>query len=184
MDAKKLRCCYLLLTVYRIFDLCCDWYCWSLVKNSDGEPVMLVTCVCGTVFNSRYLYYAVLNFSKLQPQDIDEVNSGKIILPELNFNMLEAIANFFQTVYGYQGRNGCIDLMHFSFVCCCGFGAVLQFLCFLKNLCGYDGEEKQNYCNSIMSIVGLVISCINLGGFFMHFDKKLRICRGTRPWLV
>ena len=162
-----------------MFDLCCDWYCWSHVKNSEDKLVMLATCLCGTVFNSRYLYYAVLNFSKLQPQDIGKVNSRKIILPELNFNMLEAIANFFQTAYGNRVRKGCIDLMHFSFVCCCGFGAVLQFLCFLKNLCGYVREEKQIDCNFFMNFFGLVISCINLGGFLVfadNFNKELKIC--------
>lgn len=187
MDSKTVFRCYYMLTVYRILDIVCDLCCcYHLENSSDKETQMLFACIFSTGFNLWYLYRAKLTCHKLLPQDIGRIDSRRIILPELHFNMFEPMINFLQSVVDKeitpQREVGCVNSMYFDFACFCCFGSVLQILCFLKNVCGYHGETKQNECNKIMNIVGLAASFVSLCAFLPFFEKELRFCWCT--WTV
>ena len=181
MDAETYCFFYFVLIVYRLVDLCCDWYCfaWYNFKNDDDEGIiiMLVSCLVGTGLSLRYFRRVVPNYSELphSSQDVRGIATRNIILPELNFNILEAMINIFQTYIGIKmSRTSCIDLMIYRFGCCCFCGSVLQTICFFKNSCGYGGETEQNVYNRIFSgIVGLVMFLCGFAGFLI---LEKRIC--------
>ena len=170
MDAETYQFFYFVLIVYRLVDLCCDWYCFANFKNYDDEGKMLVSCLVGTGLSVRYFRRAILNYRELPShpfQDIGGITTRNIILPELNFNILEAIINIFQTFIGFKmSRTSCINLMIYRFERCCVCGSMLQFICFFKNLCGYGGETEQNVCNRIFSgVVSVVMLLFGFAGF-------------------
>ena len=174
MDEETVHGCYFVLAVYRIIDLCCDWYCWSHFKNPRNEGIMLATCVFGTLFNVRYLYRTMLTYRNLQSQDIGRINSASTILPELNFHLIEVIVNVLQTALAgiiLSSRKYCVDSMNYRFACCCCCGSILQLLCFSKNLCGYHGREIQHYYNIIMDFLGLLASFLGVFAYLSFADK-------------
>ena len=180
MDAETCQSFYFVLIVYRLVDLCCDWYCFANLKNynDEGVIIMLVSCLVGTWLSVRYFQRAVLNYRQLPShsfQDIGGIATRNIILPELNFNILEAMINIFQTYIGIKmSRTSCIDLMIYRFGCCCVCGSVLQTICFFKNSCGYGGETEQHMCNRIFSgVVSVVMFLFGFAGFLI---LEKRIC--------
>ena len=170
---------YFVLTIYRIIDLCCDWYCYFHMKNSERKDMMLATCVFSTVFNVCYLCRAMFI----------TCSNGKINLPELNFNVVEVIINVIQTFLGGEIisssiSKGCSDSMSMDFrfeVCCC-FGSVLQLLCFFKNCCGCHGKRKQSDFDKIVNVIGLGGSLYTANVGFRSisdaFGKELPSCLG------
>lgn len=175
MNEEDVRSCYFVLTIYRVIDLCCDWYCYSHFKHPDQESTMLAMCVLGTVFSIYYLCRAMYI----------TCGNGRISLPELNFNVIEVIVNVIQTALGSDimssnMKKGCSDSMNFRFACCCCCGSVLQLLCFFKNLCGGHGKKKQSDFDKIVNVIGLGGSLISANvGFLSIYDtfgKVLRSC--------
>ena len=183
MKAETYCFFYFVLIAYRLVDLCCDWYCfaWYNFKNDDDKGliiIMRVSCLVGTGLSVLYFRRVIPNYRQLPShyfQDIGGIATRNIILPELNFSILEAIVNILQTGIGINmTRTSCIDLMIYRFERCCVCGCMLQFICFFKNSCGYGGEAEQNGCSRIFSgVVSVVMFLFGFAGFLI---LEKRIC--------
>ena len=170
---------YIALIVYHIADFICDWNCWYHFKDSnpDRGTILTVTCLCGTIFKSWFLYRL---FKTLR------VNSSTAILPELNFPWPEGVVNLIQAVLGgdiisSKFRTGsCLDAMNLDFAYCCCCGAVMQCVFVLKNLCGYHGKRDNYYCqdDKLVNCLGLVLSLISalIGVASISDAQELQSC--------
>lgn len=180
---------YICLTVYHIADSVCDWICWYHFKDSNPVRgnILTATCLGGTIFKSWFLYRLLNTLCKVLPPDIGKINVSRVLLPELNFSVLEGMVNLVQAGLGGNiisskfGTRSCLDAMNFKFACCCCWGAVMQFACFSKNLCGYHGKGDIYYCQhvKVVNIVGFLLSLISalIGVGSIAYAQELQSCR-------
>jgi hypothetical protein len=121
------------------------------------------------MFNLLFLYRLFNALCKVLPPDIGKINVSTVLLPELNFSVLEGVVNLVQAGLGGDiissklSTRSCLDSMDFLFACCCCCGAVMQCVCFLKNLCGCHGEVDNYYCQDrkFVNFLGFVLSLIS-----------------------
>ena len=171
---------YFGLTVYHILDFVCGWHCWYNFKdtNSDRYTKLTMACLCGTIFKSLFLYRFLNTLGRLcKPRGIGRINVARVPLPELNFNVLEALLNLFQSNLGGDiisfniQTSGCLNPMNYSFACCCCCGAVMQLICFLKNLWDCQNKQVANLLGVIFSLVSLIVGIASIVD-----AQKMQIC--------
>ena len=163
---------YIILTVYHFVAFCCEWKCWFNFPNPDYEAyetVFSISCVCDCVLKLWFMYRLFTAVGKLrQPNLILGRNLSTVLLPEVNFHMLEAVITLAQSsISGHMTfftltRRNCVDSMIYNLARCCCCGAVLQLLCFVKNLCGYHGRREQSDSEKLANLFGIVFSFVSL----------------------
>ena len=168
---------YIILAVYHLVAFCCEWICWSNFPNfgyaSTYETVFSISCVCDCTLKLWFVYRLVRTVAKLsEPNSIFGIygrrNVSSILFPELNFHVLEAVITLAQSsisgemTFFTRTRRNCVDSMFYNLARCCCCGAVMQFLCFLKNLCGYHGELEQSNSEKLANLFGVVFSFMSL----------------------
>lgn len=183
MCEEMLAVSYLVLIVYRVGDLICDWNCLSHFKEPISKIIMVImlfTCLIGTLFNLWYLYRAlVITCRMLRIPFIGRMRSPDNILSELNFHVIEVINNIAQAFLGgvitlSNMKDDCFDPMNLDLEYCCCFGAVIQFLCFSKNVAS---KGDRNFVN-VIGLCGSFISAV-IGFFSIAGTSGLRICSGS-----
>ena len=163
---------YIIIAVYHLVAFWCEWICWSNFPNpghKTHETVFSISCVCDCTFKLWFVYRLVRTVAKLsEPNIIGRRNFSSILLPELNFHVLEAVITLAQSSISGEmtfftlTRRKCVDSMFYNLARCCCCGAVMQFLCFLKNLCGYHGEQEQSNNEKLANLFGVVFSFMSL----------------------
>ena len=159
--------------MYHLVVFCCEWICWSNFPNpgyaSTYETVFSISCLCDCTLKLWFVYRLVRIVAKLsEPNIIGRRNVSSILLPELNFHVLEAVITLAQSsicgemTFFTLTRNNCVYPMIYNIARCCCCGAVMQFLCFLKNLCGYHGEQEQSNNEKLANLFGVVFSYVSL----------------------
>ena len=163
---------YIFLTLYHLVAFCCEWICWSNFPNrgyATHETVFSISCVCDCVLKLWFIYRLFRTIAKLrQPNIILGRNVSSVLLPELNFHVLEAVINLAQssisgemTFFSLTKRN-CVKSMIYNLARCCCCGAVMQLFCFLKNLCGYHGRREQSDNEKLADLFGVVFSFVSV----------------------
>ena len=188
-DHEPLVFWYICLTAYHIADSVCDWICWYHFEDSNPGRgnILAATCLFGTMFNLWFLYRLFNALCKVLPPDIGKINVSTVLLPELNFSVLEGVVNLVQVGLGgdiisskFGTVRSCLDSMDFIFACCCSCGAVMQCVCFSKNLCGFHGKRDHYYCQDekLVNFLGLVLSLISgfIGIGSIAYSQKLQSC--------
>lgn len=168
---------YFVMTVYRIGDIICDWNCWSHFKGPVKKGIMLITCLIGAPFNLWYLCRAlVITFRMLRIPFIGRMRNPDNTLSELNFHVMEVIVNIAQTFLGgaITFFNRCFDPMNLDLEYCCCFGAVIQFLCFLKNVDSKGDRKIVNVVGLGGSLISALIGFVSIVGI-----SRLEICSSS-----
>ena len=167
MVERLLKFWALFLFVHRMLDISCDLYYHYCFKdpNSVLDAILSILCLCGVMFNLVSLNRLLNALRKmLQPPDIGKIDVSRVLLPELNFFVLEGVVNVIQAgIVSYNiATRDCWNSMDYGFSCCCCCGAAMQCVCFLKNLCGCHGDPSHYYCQDLKCInfIGLVLSLI------------------------
>ena len=156
----------LLFIVCRVLDIGCDFYYIYCSKDSNSvqDAILSLICMCGVMFNLFSLKRLLNAFCKIQPPDIGKINVSTVLLPELNFFVLEGVVNVLQAgIVSYSiATRDCWNFMDYGFTCSCCCGAIMQCVCFLKNLCGCHGDPSHYYCQDLkcINVFGLVLSLI------------------------
>ena len=177
-----LACWCMSLLVYHVFDVLCDWCCLYdvMMKKSlnDFNAMLLVTCLCSTFFTLKFLYGTCCNCCQADSLDTD---GRKVFLAELNFSLVEVLANGFQIVFADSNieEGKCVDVEIWIFALICCLGGFMQLFSFGKNLRGCQEEGNQYYQNNkCVNICGLIIACLALLGSFAFFAHatNLQFC--------
>ncbi|CAB4028767.1 Hypothetical predicted protein [Paramuricea clavata] len=99
MVERLLKFWSLLFIVCRMLDIGCDFYYIYCSKdlNSVQDAILAMICMCGSMFNWVFLGRLFNALGKvLQPSDIGKINVLKVLLPQLNFFVLEGVVNVLQ----------------------------------------------------------------------------------------
>ena len=157
---------YICLTLYHIADFFCDLSCWYYFEEPkpDQYIVFALSCAFSVIFKIYLFYRCCKTVNPLCQPHIGQTNIATVLLPELNFNVLEVLLNLFQSYLGSDmiSSKSCVNVMNYRFTCCCFVGAVGQFILFVKNLCGYGGERRWFYRqdNQAINFIGMLLSLL------------------------
>ena len=156
---------YFGLAAYHVLDLVCDLHCWYNFEesNSNRSALLTVTCVCTVIIKLWFFFRFCETMVQILQPHIGRIDVAAVLSPELNFNVLEAALNLFQSgqggeiIFSKMSSRGCVGIMNINFTCCCCSGAVLQFIVFSKNLFYRQGGNDENIIGFVLSLLSLLV---------------------------